>query len=363
MKGKKVWLTVLLALCLAALWVPAAAAEETHPLTVDVAWLQQNLDKVVVVDVRPEAAYKEGHIPGAINIDVNSLQSKPNSILLPVSKVEKTLGDKGIDGSKRVVLYGEGREIAFLEFWMLDYLGVPDVKVLDGGIEAWKAAGGNLTQDATTLPATTFKAKPDSFKYVTVQEVLAAIRDPNVQILDVRTPGEYAGTDVRSLRGGHIPGAINIPYEENFQENSTVMKPLSELEKMYAAKLDKNKTIIVYCQTGTRSTNTYLVLRELGYKVRNFDASWAVWGSNTNLPVEGETYYNFVPVNKALKDVEELKKAASGGEAATPAATAPAGEQKAAGGSSAGPYLVALVALAVAFAALLRRAPAESHKA
>lgn len=361
MKGKKFWLAVLLALCVAALWVPAAAAEETHPLAVDVAWLQQNLDKVIVVDVRPEAAYKEGHIPGAINIDVNTLQTKPNSILLPVAKVAKILGDKGIDGSKRVVLYGEGHEIAFLEFWMLDYIGVPDVKVLDGGIEAWKAAGGKVTQDVTTLPATTFTPKPDSFKYATVQEVLAATRDPNVQILDVRTPGEFNGTDVRALRGGHIPGAINIPYEENFQEKSTVMKPLSELEKMYAAKLDKNKTIIVYCQTGTRSTNTYLVLKELGYKVRNFDASWAVWGNDTSLPVEGVTYYNFVAVNKALKDVDALMKASAGGEAAKPAA--PGGEQKAAGGSSAGPYLVAVIALAVAFAALLRKAPSETHKA
>lgn len=351
--------------CVLGLWLlgagVAAAAEGTHTLAVDTAWLQQNLENpdVIVVDVRPEAAYNEGHIPGAINVDVNSLQSKPNSILLSVSKAEEILGGKGIDGSKHLVLYGEGREIAFLEFWMLDYLGVPKVSVLDGGIEAWQAAGGRLTQEARTLPAATFKAKPDAFKYARVEEVLAGLNDPNVQVLDVRTPGEYKGTDVRALRGGHIPGAINMPYEENFQKDSTVLKPLDELAQMYA-KLDKNKTFIVYCQTGTRSTNTYLVLRELGFKVRNFDASWTVWGSNTALPAEDVTYYNFVPVNQALKQVGQL---ATGAAPAAGAAQPGAAAEKPAGTSNAGPYFLAAVALAVAFASLLRRAPAGTHGA
>lgn len=361
---RKSWLIALAVLFLLGLGA-GAGAETTHPLMVDVAWLQQNVNNpdVIVVDVRPEDAYKKGHIPGAVSIDVNLLQSKPNSLILAPDKAADVLGKKGIDGSKRVVLYGEGKEIAFLEFWMLDYLGVPDVKVLDGGIEAWEKAGGQLSQEERTLPATTFKPNPDKSKIVSVDDVLAALKDPKVQILDVRTPGEFKGTDVRALRGGHIPGAINIPYEDNFQENSTVLKPLSELEKMYAGKLDKAKTIIVYCQTGTRSTNTYLVLKELGYKVRNFDASWVVWGSRVDLPAENVTWYNFVPVNNAIKDVNKLKEQVAAAPAA-PAAQGGAAEQAPrTGGSSAGPYLVAIVALAVAFAALLRKAPGEAHRA
>ncbi len=354
---KLLWLFVLLTVCLSIAWASIAVGASAHPLAVSVADLKKNLNSsdIIIVDVRKADAYKEGHVPGAINVDVNTLQSKSNAILKPVSKVEEILGSNGIDGSKELVFYGEGREIAYLAFWMLDYLGAPNVRVLDGGIEAWKDDGGKLSTEEKKLPATMFKANPDPSRYATMQQVQASLNDPNVQIVDVRTPDEYSGEDIRSLRGGHIPGAINIPYESNFQGESTLLKPLDELDKLYASKLDKNKTIIVHCQTGTRSANTYYILRELGYKVRNYDASWIQWGSNLSLPVQNETFYNFAKLNKSLKDLGEFAAGGAAPGKAGKATTAAQENAKASGGSGAGPYIVALIALVVAIAALVRK--------
>ncbi len=277
------------------------ASSGKRPL-VDAAWLAQNRAHAVLVDLRSKEAYLEGHIPGAISVPVDGLQSKPDDILLPVPRLNRILGESGLDLGKDVVLYGEGKEMAYLGYWMFDYLGMKRLHVLNGGIEAWK---GDLSTSVAKLPPSVFRAKPDPRKYATTRYVRASLIRPNVIILDARTPGEYKGTDVRSLRGGHIPGAININFERNYEPGSTILKPVSELSKIYG-KLDKRKEVIVYCQTGTRAANTYFVLKELGFpKVRDYDASWIVWGTRLDLPAADVSYFNFVPEMKAIKKLEK----------------------------------------------------------
>ncbi|MDA8087514.1 MAG: sulfurtransferase [Nitrospiraceae bacterium] len=281
-----------------------AVTDAGQPL-VDSAWLAKNKDKVIIVDVRNKGAYEAGHIPGAVNIPVNDLQSKPDAILYPVKKLDMILGEDGLNLGSDVVLCGAGREMAYLEYWMLDYLGMKRIHVLNGGIEAWK---GEVSTAAKKLPPTTFKAKPDPGKYATTGYVRSHLHKPGVVILDVRTPGEYMGTDVRSLRGGHIPGAINMNYAHNFERGTTVLKPVSELARIYS-RLSKKKEFITYCQTGTRAANAYFVLRMLGFhRVRNYDASWIVWGSDVSLPADDVSYFNFVPVIKAIKKMEKLER-------------------------------------------------------
>jgi len=280
----------------------SGAYAASSQLPVDSAWINQHNGKIVLVDVRNRDAYLKGHIPDAVNIPVDDLQSKPDAILLPVHQVEKILGEKGLDINKEVVLYGAGREIAYLEFWMLDYMGMKDLHVLDGGIEQWK---GKLSTAETKLPPAVFKASPRPNIYAATSYVKNALRKPHIILLDVRTTGEYKGTDVRSLRGGHIPGATNIDFEENYQDGSTKLKSMDELAKLYS-KLDKKNEVIVYCQTGTRATNTYFVLKALGFpNVRNYDASWVEWGSNLSLPADDVSYFNFVSVIKTLKKLEK----------------------------------------------------------
>lgn len=291
-------------------FLPCAYAEkEKSPFLVDAAWLSAHNGRVVVVDVRDAKDYLEGHIPGSINIPVNSLQTEPDAILFPVPREEKILGEKGLTSGSDVVLVGAGREIAYLEFWMLDYLGMPELHVLNGGMEEWT---GTLAKEESKLPPAVFKARPDPSRYATTAYVRSHLHKPGVVILDVRSPKEYEGTDVRSLRGGHVPGAVNMNYTRNFEGDSTLLLPIDRLNKIYS-NLDREKDYTVYCQTGTRASNTYFVLREIGFKrVRVYDASWVVWGSDESLPVEDASYLNFVPLLNSLKklqdEVDELEQ-------------------------------------------------------
>jgi thiosulfate/3-mercaptopyruvate sulfurtransferase len=314
-KLPKILILILVIAAFSFLPAYAGAAMTGSQLLVDAQWLS-GMPKVVIVDVRDSGAYLKGHIPGAINMDVNDLQTKPDAIMYPVHQCEKILGEKGLDVNKEVVLYGAGKEMAYLEFWMLDCMGMKDIHVLDGGIEQWK---GQVSTVETKLPSVVFIAKHNPNKYATAAYVRKALRNHNIILLDVRTPGEYTGTDVRSLRGGHIPGAINMNFEENFQDDSTNLKSMDELAELYA-KLDKKKEIVVYCQTGTRAANSYFVLRELGFpKVRNYDASWIEWGSNLSLPADDVSYFNFVSVLKSIKKLQKEvtdieKKQVTGGK-------------------------------------------------
>ncbi len=278
-----------------------AGATADSNFLVDAGWLASGMHKVVIVDARDNGDYLKGHIAGAINIDVNDLQTKPDAIMFPVAQVEKILGEKGLDINSDVVLYAAGREMAYLEFWMLDYLGMHRLHVLNGGIEEWK---GELSTEEVKLPSTVFKAKPDLSKYATTDYAREHLKKPGVTLLDVRTAGEYQGTDVRSLWGGHIPGAVNLNYQENFQSDTTNLKSIEELKKIYA-KVDRQKEVIAYCQTGTRAANSYFVLREPGFtKVRVYDASWIEWGSNLSLPADNVSYFNFVSILNSIKTLQ-----------------------------------------------------------
>mgnify|MGYP001614777664 FL=1 len=139
----------------------------------------------------------------------------------------------------------------------------------------------------------------------------------------MRTKKEYSGDDIRALRGGHLAGSISIPYEEawvdpeaakKFAEKKApnrdgmALKDPAALKEVYKG-LDPKKEIVALCQTGTRSTQTYAVLRDLGFqKVRNYDDSWIVWGSRLELPAEDVSYYDFVKVNAAMKRLDDLEK-------------------------------------------------------
>ncbi|MDA8085706.1 MAG: sulfurtransferase [Nitrospiraceae bacterium] len=294
--------TTFAIILLAAAFIPLNAGADGDPgLLVNGQWLYAH-PKAVVVDVREDKAYMAGHIPGAINIPVESLQGGPDAVPYPVKQEEKTLGAKGLDINSDVVLYGAGRMSAFREFWLLDYLGMRNMHVLDGGIEGWK---GQTATAKTGLEPALFKARPVPSKYATTAYVRAHLKNPGLILLDARTPAEYHGMVALALRGGHIPGAININFQENFHKGSTALKPVAQLKKIYAG-LDRRKEIIVYCQSGSRAVTSYFVLRLLGFKkVRTYIPSWVEWGSNEKLPVDEVSYFNFVPLIKMMKSLKK----------------------------------------------------------
>ena len=208
-----------------------------------------------------------------------------------VAKYEKILGDAGITSDKTVVVYADVKGItsASVGYWILELFGQKDVRFLNGGIEAWEAAGKKLDTVEKKLPSAKYNANLMKSSIATTDEVLKVAKGTvkNVQIVDSRTPGEYAGTDVRAKRGGHIPTTVlNVSHVETFDSKTGMIKSTEELEKLFG-KLDKNKRTIPYCHTGTRSTLLYLIFETMGFKdVANYDDSWIIWGNREDTPIE-----------------------------------------------------------------------------
>lgn len=322
-RGKSgAWIALALILFLAG---SAFGAE----VIVDTAYVakQKDMAGVVVLDARSEAGYKEGHIPGAINLGGKGAAVVLRDVdarILPVKTLEKILSDAGISRDHEIIVYGnKGNTNMSVPFWILEYLGAEKVKAYWGGIDDWMAAKQPVMTEGKKLPAATFTAKVRSDRLATTDYVKANLKKPDVQIVDARTPKEFSGDDIRAVRGGHIPGAVLIPYEQNWVDpeaakklaekkvtnrDGLAPKDAKALGELYKG-LDPKKEVVAYCQTGTRSTLTYIALRSLGFqKVRNYDDSWIVWGSRLDLPVESVSYYDFVQVNAALKKIEAMEK-------------------------------------------------------
>ena len=155
---------------------------------------------------------------------------------------------------------------------------------------------------------------------MTTKEMVARLNDSDLQILDVRTPQEFIGEDIRAIRGGHIPRAINIPYEQNWVDPETLgklarkqitnntgmsLKPPEDLKRLYS-RLDPDKETIVYCQSGARASQTAGVLQQLGFtKVKVYDSSWLGYGNTLDAPAENVTFFNVGLLNSRLSALQD----------------------------------------------------------
>lgn len=284
-------------------------------LLVSPADIERNIDKWVVIDCRDAKDYKVGHIPGAINLGAPcaKVMRDPTLRVKKAEELEKLLGNAGVGNDKPVVVYADAKLItgATVGFWILEYLGHNKVYFLNGGIDSWKEAGKSLEKTEITLNPTTFKAKLVKSTIATTEEMLKIAKGAtkNVNVIDSRTNKEHNGEDIRALRGGHIPNTtINVSHLDTYDVQTGKIQSMDELENRLG-KLDKNKRTIAYCQTGTRSTLTYLELRLMGFKnPANYDDSWMVYGSNVNYPAVNENWYDFVKANEAIKATEGMKK-------------------------------------------------------
>jgi len=298
---------------------------------VDVEYVKAAVARGVLLwDARDADDYAKGHIPGAVNIGdpTISLRDKNTEDYLPIGQIEKALGAAGIDPAREIIVYGDrGLPSTYFAHVTLRHFGASNVKVFHDGIEGWRSAG----QPVSTTPA---KPKPVALRLVPrpgviseSKEVVAALKRSDVQFLDVRTVKEYRGEDVRAIRGGHIPGAINIPFEQNWVDPDTrnklrsgavkdssgmALKPRDQLMKLYE-KLDPNKEIHVYCQSSNRASQTAVVLLDLGFKnVKVYDSSWLGYSSWLSAPAEDEIWTNFGSLPAAMRAIEnrfgELEK-------------------------------------------------------
>lgn len=309
----KYWLTLIMLL------TPCHRALAANPVVVDTEFVAQAMQRNAIMwDVRSDDDYKRGHIPGAINIGEiqGELRDAQTEDYLPLPQLEKILGDNGIDIEKEIVLYGaKALPQAYFGHVTLRYLGATRAYVYHGGIDDWKAAGKEVSTKGSSLPSITLKTRPNPELLVSTQGLMTRLKSGGVQIVDARTSKEFSGDDIRALRGGRIPGAVNIPYEANWVDADTPrklqrkqvnnkdgmnLKSEADLRSLYAG-LDPEKETVVYCQSGSRASETATVLHSLGFKnVKVYDASWLGWGNDFTAPVESATYFNVARMNSSL---------------------------------------------------------------
>jgi len=247
-----------------------------------------------IIDARDPDSYAAGHIPGAIHIQWGAFSeaSMPMN-LLPVNEIAALLGDFGITGWETVVIYTEVEGSWGADgriFWTLEYMGHPDVHILDGGWDAWVAAGGDMETMENIPTPSAYTGTPDDTVYATTEYVSDHYDDPDVVIVDSRSPEEYHGAQLYGEpRGGHIPGAVNLDYDAYFGEDWRLVDREALMELYSAVGVTYEKEVIFHCTAGIRSGYGYFTLRLFGHpRVRNYDGSWWAWASDPSLPVESE---------------------------------------------------------------------------
>jgi thiosulfate/3-mercaptopyruvate sulfurtransferase len=269
---------------------------------VSTAWVAQHLKDPHVRIVESDEdvlLYDTGHVPGAVKIDwVNDLNDPIVRDYIKAERFAQLMSEKGIGNDTTVVFYGDKNNWwACYAFWVFQLFGHSNVKVMNGGRKKWIEERRELSKEVPTYSKTAYNAprRDDSHIRAFRDDVLAHVRSGQ-PLVDVRSPGEYRGELLHmadypqegALRGGHIPGARNIPWARAAAEDGT-FKSFDELKELYQSEgITPDKDIIAYCRIGERSSHTWFVLTYLlGYpRVRNYDGSWTEWGNLVGTPIE-----------------------------------------------------------------------------
>jgi len=264
-------------------------------------WVSQHLvdPNVALVEVNVDTTlYDAGHIPGAIGWSWKSqLCDTVRRDITSQEDMEALLGQSGIDNDTTIVLYGDSNNwFAAWAFWQLKVYGHQDVRLMNGGRKKWELEGRALTDKVPDITPTTYQAQaPDLSLRAFLPEVKEKVEQGVVELVDVRSPAEFSGEILAPpglpetcQRGGHIPGASNIPWSQAVNEDGT-FKETEVLRSIYkAAGISGEKPIIAYCRIGERSSHSWFVLKYLlGYDgVKNYDGSWTEWGNMVGMPIE-----------------------------------------------------------------------------
>jgi thiosulfate/3-mercaptopyruvate sulfurtransferase len=278
-------------------------ASYAHPeVLVSTAWVAEHLNDPGIRIVESDEdvlLYTQGHVPGAVMIDWHTdLQDSIVRDYIGQERFAQLCAAKGIGNDTTVVFYGDKNNWwACYAFWVFKLFGHEKCLIMDGGRKKWELDGREWSREPeASYPRTDYVAKEPDLSIRAFREEVLKHTKGGKPLVDVRSPGEYTGEMLHmpdypqegALRGGHIPGAVSIPWSKAVQENGT-FKPAKELENLYCKEnsLSRRGRTIAYCRIGERSSHTWFVLKYLlGFgNVKNYDGSWTEWGNMVGMPI------------------------------------------------------------------------------
>ncbi len=276
-----------------------------HPdVLVSTDWVADHLDDSTIRIIESNEdplLYTSGHIPGAVEVDwTTDLNDPLRREYLDKVGFERLMSRIGATPDTTLVFYGDKNNWwAAYAFWVFQLFGHTKAKIMDGGRKKWEAENRAMTREKPTYTPTQYQAQErnDAPNRAFRGDVLEHVQD-GMPLVDVRSPAEYSGERLHmadypnegALRGGHIPGAANIPWGRAVNQDDGTFKSAEDLRALYQgeAHLNPEDDIITYCRIGERSSHTWFVLKYLlGYdRVRNYDGSWTEWGNLVGVPIE-----------------------------------------------------------------------------
>jgi thiosulfate/3-mercaptopyruvate sulfurtransferase len=270
---------------------------------VDTQWVEDHVNdnnvRIAEVDYDPKANYNLGHIPNAVLFDWKKDINDPLARnIISRDDCSELLQKAGINHDTTLVLYGDFNNwFAAFAFWVFEYYGMTNIKIMNGGRKKWLEEDRPISKDTPNFPMGNFKpSEPNRDLRAFLNQVRESLNSGQIKRIDVRSPQEFSGEITapaeypteHAQRGGHIPGAVNIPWAKAVNDDGT-FKSADELEKLYqTVGIVPDKEIITYCRIGERSSHTWFVLKHLlGYpNVKNYDGSWTEWGNMIDNPIE-----------------------------------------------------------------------------
>jgi thiosulfate/3-mercaptopyruvate sulfurtransferase len=276
-----------------ACWCRAADTQEQPAWLLSFSGLEKRLGEpgLRVLDARPKADYDKGHIPGAVWVNpkaVEAMAAKPGA-LADAGVWEKWISPLGIGPKTEVVIYDARRQLdAARLWWLLGYLGVERVGLVNGNFPLWVAEKRPMTTEVPSIKPTSFVVAFRAARHATRQEVLSALASKSATIVDARTDAEYVGTEKRAKRGGHIPSSCHLEWTNLVDKEGRFLDESPLRAKLAKLGVKAGEPIITHCQGGGRASVNAFVLERLGFKTRNYYLGWSDWGNTEETPVDLE---------------------------------------------------------------------------